>query len=169
MSYSFIVLSKEAVAMVDYAEKVTNMVIKSNQINHFKEFKNHELGISSFSFDRESTIATASFDKTIKLYDINKNELKQSLSEHQQGVWACNFKGDNKNILASGSSDGKIFIWDLKAGKAVNKINFHNQTIYDVKYSKNGNFLAGCSKGMISIWDSKKPIKTFFYNKRREK
>jgi F-box and WD-40 domain protein CDC4 len=84
------------------------------------------------SYDKKSlnSIATASFDKLIKLYDVSKLSLKQTLKGHEKGVWTCHFKPNDSNVLASGANDSKIFIWDLNSNKPANQISFHNQTVY---------------------------------------
>jgi len=58
-------------------------------------------------------IATASEDRTIRIWDIEEKKCITTLTWHQAAVYCVvvldSIKG---NIIASGSADGKICIWD---------------------------------------------------------
>lgn len=89
------------------------------------------MAINQFSLERlsKNCIATASFDKTIRLYDTTKLINSQILSGHDKGVWTCDFKPNDPNTLISGSSDNKIFLWDLNSNEIKNKLNYHTETV----------------------------------------
>lgn len=60
-------------------------------------------------------IATASFDKTVKLWKLD-GTLLQTLSRHNNWVWDVSFSPDG-NTLASASRDKTIRFWHLDINK----------------------------------------------------
>jgi WD40 repeat protein len=130
------------------------------------------LGVSDLSVSKQKAneLATASFDSTVKIYDIDKFEVTHTLTNHQKGVWTCDYSSNA--VLATGSNDNSIILWDTRDYKSFMELKYHNEVVYDVKFSLNGDFLASCSKGMICLWDARnlgKPLSTIkgmlFFNK----
>ncbi len=65
-----------------------------------------------------STLASASSDQTIKIWDINSGKCLNTLQGHTRWINSVNFNA-NGEILASGSADETIKIWDIKTGKCL--------------------------------------------------
>jgi WD40 repeat protein len=59
-------------------------------------------------------LATESWDKTIKLWDVATGTMLRTLAGHTDSVRSVAFSPDGK-ILASGSWDGTILLWDVEA------------------------------------------------------
>ena len=89
------------------------------------------MAVNQFSLEKVSknTIATASFDNKIRLYDVNKLLLTQTLIGHDKGVWTCSYKPNDPNVLVSGSNDKNIILWDLKSGKIKDKLVKHKESV----------------------------------------
>lgn len=57
-------------------------------------------------------LASGSGDRTIKLWNLEKNAIVCTLTEHTDEVYAVAIAADGKT-LASGSRDGSIKIWQI--------------------------------------------------------
>ncbi|NMG09341.1 CHAT domain-containing protein [Brasilonema sp. UFV-L1] len=103
----------------------------------------------SFSADGK-TIASASKDKTIKLWNLDGQVLHTL--EDSSAVRSVSFSPDSK-ILASGSQDGTIKLWNLD-GQLLHTLKGHNDGVRSVSFSPNGKILAsGSQDGTIKLWN----------------
>ncbi|QDT24952.1 WD domain, G-beta repeat [Gimesia panareensis] len=58
-------------------------------------------------------IASASWDGTVKLWDVTTGKLQKTITEHKGGVVCCEFAPDG-NTLATGSEDKTLRLWNLQ-------------------------------------------------------
>lgn len=98
------------------------------------------------------TVATASFDTTIKIWQIPKEkELNASsalscshtLRYHRQPVYAISFSPDGR-YLASGSLDGYLAVWSVNDGNLIRTYEGIGG-IFEVTWNGNGDRLAACT------------------------
>ncbi|RLN37026.1 hypothetical protein BBO99_00004699 [Phytophthora kernoviae] len=95
------------------------------------------------------TLASASFDGTVKLWDIESGSCRRTL-DHQYPVYGVAFSPDGE-YLASGTVGGMINVWSLKDGSLV-KTYQANGDIYEVNWNKQGDQIAACvSSGDVAI------------------
>ena len=98
--------------------------ISYDQFNakHTSTLKGHTKDITSIVFASDgNTIATASEDRTIILWDTNSKESKFTLKGYTRDVTTITFSPDN-SMLASGSSDGTSRIWNAETGQQIHKL-----------------------------------------------
>src|SRR4051794_13582589 len=74
--------------------------------------RGHTARVSSVAFTPDGrTLASGSYDNTIKLWDVRTGKERATL-KHLDGVSAVTFAADGKT-LASGSEDKTVKLWDV--------------------------------------------------------
>lgn len=71
-------------------------------------------------------LATASADKTVKLWNLDGFVLDRTLTGHQRWVWDCVFSVDAA-YLVTASSDCSARLWDLSTGDAIRMYSGHHK------------------------------------------
>src|SRR5258707_11033803 len=75
----------------------------------------HRELVWSVAFSHDSTwLASASSDKTVKIWDASSGECLQTLKGHSDRVWSVAFSHDSTR-LASASGDKTVKIWDASS------------------------------------------------------
>ncbi|NJN57029.1 MAG: protein kinase [Leptolyngbyaceae cyanobacterium SL_5_9] len=99
------------------------------------------------------TLASASFDRTIKFWNLATGELLKTVNAHSDAVRAIAYTPDGKT-LASGSGDKTIQVWDLQTQTLVRTLSGHSGPIWSIAISPNGQTLAsGSYDGTIKLWN----------------
>ncbi|MEH1831336.1 MAG: WD40 repeat domain-containing protein, partial [Nostoc sp.] len=120
-------------------------------------------GVRSVVFSPDGQrLASASGDKTIKLWDAATGKPLQTLSGHSDRVYSVVFSPDGQR-LASASYDNTIKLWDAATGKPLQTLSGHSSAVYSVVFSPDGQRLASASGDKtIKLWDAAtgKPLQT---------
>jgi len=99
-------------------------------------------------------LATASFDSTVKLWDVEAAKCTQTLTKHADPVYSVAFSPCGQYV-ASGSIDKFIYIYSVKDGKLVKSYK-GNGGIFEVCFNSTGDKVAACfSNNVVSIIDMK--------------
>ncbi|MEH1885909.1 WD40 repeat domain-containing protein, partial [Nostoc sp.] len=78
-----------------------------------RTLKGHDSSVFSVSFSADGkTLASGSYDKTIKLWNLETGKEIRTLKGHDSSVFSVSFSADGKT-LASGSGDKTIKLWNL--------------------------------------------------------
>ncbi len=97
-----------------------------------------------------SLIASASLDKTIKLWRTD-GTLVATLKGHTAAVRAINFSSDGQ-ILASASEDGTIKLWK-RDGNLLRTFKGHTASVWGVAFSPDNQFLVSASwDKTVKLW-----------------
>ncbi|MBT9316331.1 WD40 repeat domain-containing protein [Leptothoe spongobia] len=112
----------------------------------------HSDAVWSVSFAPDGqTLASASGDGTVKLWDKSGREL-QTLEGHSNAVWSVSFAPDGQT-LASASTDGTVKLWD-KSGRELQTLEGHSNAVWSVSFAPDGQTLASASAdGTVKLWN----------------
>lgn len=128
---------------------VLQLAYTVREINRLQEHTNSVVSVT-FSNDGE-LIATASTDKTVKLFTPN-GRLVRTLNGHEQPVTRVAFSPDSQ-LLASTSIDGTIKLWH-RDGTLIRTLTGHSLGVTSASFSPDGQILASSSQdSTIKLWN----------------
>ena len=113
----------------------------------------HDNTISQVKYSPDGRfIASASWDKTIKLWDAASGKLVNTL-RHQDGVNSIAFSPDGQTIV-SGGEDKTLKIWDITdKPRLIKTLRGHTDSIKTVTISPDGKLIASAGyDNQIKIW-----------------
>ncbi|KAF7506453.1 hypothetical protein GJ744_011703 [Endocarpon pusillum] len=115
----------------------------------------HRDSVTSVAFSHDSAqLASASEDKTIKIWDMRSGTCLQTLKGHSYSVNSVAFSHDSAQ-LASASEDKTIKIWDMRSGTCLQTLKGHSYSVNSVAFSHDSAQLASASRdSTIKIWDA---------------
>ncbi|KAG9248840.1 nuclear migration protein-like protein nudF [Calycina marina] len=120
--------------------------------------QSHQMPITSVAFHPVFTsLASASEDSTIKIWDWEGGELEKTLKGHTKAVQDVDYGGPKgATLLASCSNDLTIKLWDPSADyKNIRTLPGHDHSVSAVRFiSASGNLLVSASRDKtLRIWD----------------
>jgi WD40 repeat protein len=81
-----------------------------------------------------SHLATASYDETVKVWDVESGELLKTLEGHNHWVECVAYSADGK-LLASGGRDVTVKIWDAESGECLHTLKGHRDAARTLSFS----------------------------------
>ncbi len=105
-------------------------------------------------------LASASYDKTVQVWDASNGKNILTYKRHSQHVNALAWSHDSK-YLASASDDGTVQTWEARTGKTLITFRGHSEEVSAVAWSPDDFYIAsGGSDKTVRIWKAKteKPI-----------
>ena len=114
----------------------------------------HSGFVSDLVFSKDSKIiASASGDKTIRLWDGETGQFKRTFNGHSEAVFSVAISPDSQ-IIVSSSADQTIRIWSLTSFSQPRILRGHSHGVNSVVISPDGNILAsGSTDGTIKLWN----------------
>ncbi len=124
-----------------------------NERNVIAKLEGHSSDVSSVSFSPDgSTLASASYDSTVKMWDVSTRQNIATLEGHTGWVESVSFS-PNGSTLASGSWDGTVKLWDVATRQNIATLEGHGHWVNLVAFSPDGSTLASAAGRTIKLWD----------------
>ena len=125
------------------------------KVQPFRILRSHTGRILSVVFHPDGhLLASASTDRTVKLWSSDTGHLLQTLQGHTSWVWAIAFHPDG-HLLASASYDQTIKLWDAATGECLQTLQEHSSSVLAIAFSPDGKWLAsGGYDQTIKLWNA---------------
>ncbi|KFP71818.1 WD repeat-containing protein 17 [Acanthisitta chloris] len=106
-----------------------------------------------FKPDNPDLLATASFDGTIKVWDINTLTAVYTSPGNEGVIYSISWAPGDLNCIAGATSKNGGFIWDVQKGKIITRFNEHGKNgIFCIAWShKDSRRIATCSSDGFCI------------------
>ncbi|MBD2680958.1 MULTISPECIES: caspase family protein, partial [Nostoc] len=115
----------------------------------------HSSAVNSVAFSPNGkTIASASDDNSVKLWDAATGKLISTLNGHSSAVISVAFSPNGKTI-ASASDDNSVKLWNAATGKLISSLNGHSSAAINVAFSPDSKTIASASDDKtVKLWDA---------------
>jgi transducin (beta)-like 1 len=130
------------------------------------DFKSHQqeiytvkwspTGAGSKNPNKPLMLATASFDGSVRLWNVVDGTCSRILSRHRESVYSVSFSPSG-DYLASGSLAGQLYIWNVRDGSIIKSFKGKGD-IFEVAWNAEESRVAACfSCNVVSVIDFKRP------------
>ncbi|ORZ39314.1 quinon protein alcohol dehydrogenase-like superfamily [Catenaria anguillulae PL171] len=118
--------------------------------------KAHDKDINSVAVAPNDRIfATASQDKSAKVWSTENGKLVGELRGHRRGLWRCAFSPVDQ-VLATSAGDKTIKLWNLKDFTCLRTFEGHTHSVLNVMFVSFGTqLLSSGSDGLVKLWTIK--------------
>ena len=147
----------KSVYIFDFSkDSVNEEELAKLQIARMQEHKDI---LTALEITDDKRLLSASADKTICVWDLNKYKLLKVLQGHTEGVQCLKMLKDG--TLASGAFDNTIKIWDLKKYQCIKTLTGHTGHVYSLNQLPDGKLISGASDWSMIAWDVEKGVSVF--------
>lgn len=129
----------------------------SRDVRHRSTLAGHTKVVKAVTFSPDGkTIATGSWDGTVKLWDVTTGRERRNLQAFPMGVNAVTFAPDGQTLAAGGWKNATIMRWNPTTGENMDALPQAEGSygINAVAFSPDGKILAAaCSDTTAKLWD----------------
>ncbi|KAI7874988.1 WD40 repeat-like protein [Lichtheimia hyalospora FSU 10163] len=116
---------------------------------------------TSLQFD-EKYIVVGCENFRIEVFDTQTARKVRTLTGHEGGVWALQFKGGSKHdpnrVLVSGGCDRDVRVWDLETGQLRHILRGHTSTVRCLKMKDKRITVTGSRDATMRVWDIERGV-----------
>lgn len=93
--------------------------------------KEHRDSVTAIAWRDASSLASASLDRRIIVWDLQTGTSIQQLEGHSKGVSSLCFLSDKERLVSTGI-DQSVRVWDLTSGGLIRSMNNHTLPVHDI-------------------------------------
>lgn len=100
----------------------------------------------------DALVASASQDKTVKLWDARRLALVGTLRGHKRGVWSVEFSPIDRCVV-TGSGDRTVRLWSLADFSCLKSLEGHGASVLRATFLRSGlQVLSAGADGLLKLW-----------------
>lgn len=104
---------------------------------------------------RIDTLASASLDRSVRLWDVRRRQEKKALHGHRKAITSLEYSDDFR-FLVTGSFDHDVCLWSPFADKLVYRLVGHQAPIVAACFVARTPQIFSCdTRGVVKVWDAR--------------
>ncbi|GAA6058405.1 hypothetical protein JCM3770_005205 [Rhodotorula araucariae] len=117
-------------------------------------FKGHKRGVWSVKFSPvDQCLATASGDRSVKLWNLNDFTCVKTFEGHSNSVLRVDFMTRGMQLVTA-ASDGLVKVWNVKDEECAETLDNHDEKVWALAVSRDESLVvSGGADSMITIWE----------------
>ena len=138
---------------ITFLNPVTGKVIPKPGFFRFGPTNEHKREIYAVASSHQGDlIATASADRTIKIWNAKSQKVLRTLKGHEESVWCVAFSPDDKRLVSCGD-DKSIRFWNTETGQELAQLPRQNNPVRYLAFHPNGQVVATGCNNVVKLWD----------------